>query len=358
MKRFIGMTMAAVMLVSCGSKQDVQTLLVGTYTGEGSEGIYVYRFDQNNGEFLSSEAVGFTRMENPSFLTITEDNMVYAVSEMNNSTASLSSFRFDPENFSFTKLSTVPTNGEDPCHVSTNGEIVAVGNYSGGTMSLFDIDDDGAAVALTRLVPGSATGPDAIRQSSPHVHCCIFTPDGKYLLLSDFSGDRIIRYELSTGEQAYFPLDADSGPRHITFSPDGKQVYVISELSGDVSVFDYNAGEMYLKQLINADKVDARGAADIHVSPAGKYLYASLRLENDGIAVFRVAEDGSLSEVGYSNTGKHPRNFTISPNGKYLLCACRDSNSVEVYSIDRNTGLLTKTDSSLSLSKPVCLVWD
>ncbi len=349
------LALAAFAAISCTSGK--KTLLIGTYTGSGSEGIYVYQFDQNSGEFISSEAVGMTEIDNPSFLAVSDENIVYSVRELSGGGSSLTSFSFDPGTYSFTELSNVSSQGDGPCHVSTDGEMVSVANYKGGTLGLFPLGPDGAAQEAIDVVQGAATGPDSTRQNRPHVHCSIFTPDGKYLLASDFSADRLIRYEIATGTVEYFTVPDDSGPRHLTFSPDGKHLYVIGELSGAVTVFEYN-GDLSRKQVVLADKMGARGGADIHVSPDGRFLYTSLRLKNDGIAVFRIAEDGTLSEAGYTRTGPHPRNFTISPNGKYLLCACRDSDQVEVYSIDRSTGLLTRTPATLALSKPVCLVWD
>ena len=116
-------------------------------------------------------------------------------------------------------------------------------------------------------------------------------------------------------------IEADSGPRHLTFSPNGKFAYLITELSGKVIAFSYDDGRLEQIQTITADTVAARGSADIHLSPDGKYLYASNRLKEDGIAIFAVnPENGTLAKVGYQPTGIHPRNFNITPNGKYLLC--------------------------------------
>ncbi len=356
MKMLSGIAAAAVALSSCSSENDILNLFVGTYTGAGSDGIYVYQFDQNRGVFVNDEAVGFTEIENPSFLTVCGD-MLYAVSEKPDDSASLTSYRFDSELFTFTRSGRVSSEGADPCYVSTNGRIVAVGNYSGGTMAVFPVSSDGAAGNATDVVIGSAGGPDLGRQATPHIHCSVFVPDGKCILATDFSADRLLRYEIETGAIDYIALEPDYGPRHIAFSPDGKYLYVIGELSGDVTVLEYG-NIPNIKQVVNADKFDARGAADIHVSPDGRFLYVSLRLRNDGIAVFNIGGDGRLTEAGYTNTGLHPRNFTITPNGKFLLCACRDSDSIEVYSINPATGLLTRTDETLTRSRPVCLVWD
>ena len=109
-------------------------------------------------------------------------------------------------------------------------------------------------------------------------------------------------------------------------------------------------------QHIKADTLDARGSADIHLSPDGKFLYASNRLKGDGIAIFEVSsEDGTLDKVGYQPTGIHPRNFNITPNGKYLLVACRDTNEIQIYEREEESGLLKDTGKRIKMPKPVCV---
>jgi 6-phosphogluconolactonase (cycloisomerase 2 family) len=128
-------------------------------------------------------------------------------------------------------------------------------------------------------------------------------------------------------------------------------------LSGDITVYDYIDGNLHEKQVIKADRMDARGAADIHLSPDGKFLYASLRLRGDGIVVFEVGPGGVLAYVGYQQTGPHPRNFNITPNGRYVLVACRDNNSIEIYDRDRSTGMLSDTGRRIPLERPVFVGW-
>lgn len=109
-------------------------------------------------------------------------------------------------------------------------------------------------------------------------------------------------------------------------------------------------------QTITADSVGGQGSADIHISPDGKFLYASNRLKEDGIAIFKInSKDGKLSKTGYQLTAKHPRNFRITPNGKFLLVAGRDDNKIQVFKRDFATGLLTDTHQDITISKPVCI---
>jgi 6-phosphogluconolactonase (cycloisomerase 2 family) len=129
-------------------------------------------------------------------------------------------------------------------------------------------------------------------------------------------------------------------------------------LSGAVIVFDYDSanGNLSEKQSVQADTLDAKGSADIHISPDGKFLYASNRLKGDGIAIFSInPATGTLTKSGYQETGMHPRNFVITPNGKYLLVANRDSDIIRIFLRDAKTGLLENTFKDIQLDMPVCL---
>lgn len=339
---------------------DKLAMLVGTYTNGTSKGIYTFHFNQETG---TATVLDSAELSNPSYLTPSEDGkFVYAVSEMGDSTASVSAFAFNKETGSLRLLNTQQTYGADPCYVATNGKEVLAANYSGGSMSVFPLKKDGSLAPVDTLFEGSANAADPDRQATPHVHCTLFSPDGNYIFATDFSADRILRYVLHPKDTTPHPsmetidIEPNSGPRHLTFSPDGKYAYLITELSGKVIAFSYNEGKLEQIQTIAADTVAARGSADIHLSPDGKYLYASNRLKADGIAIFAVnPENGTLAKVGYQLTGIHPRNFNITPNGKYLLVGCRDNNVIQVYERDEFTGLLKKTNQDIVVDKPVCI---
>ena len=359
MKRIFQL-MVLLAAVSC-SRENLLTLFVGTY----SDGFYVYDFDQASGEVVSEgafpEAPGaFAKavMPNPSYMAV-DGSRVYAVSEMPDESASVWAWRYGGNGFELlnSQPTGLPGKGEDPCYVSTNGTLLAVANYTGGTLGVYRLKADGRIAPLDSLLVSATGGPDLSRQETPHVHCAVFSPDGKHLLFSEFSADEIGSLDLvGTGVEGYrraAALPADFGPRHLLFDASGKHLYVIGELSGDIAVFDYASGTLRMKQVVKADRVDARGAADIHFSPDGRFLYASLRLQNDGIAVFSVAGDGTLTEAGYRLTGPHPRNFNITPDGRWVLVACRDNDSIEIYRRDASTGLLEDTGKRIRLSRPV-----
>ena len=357
--------------VSSGAGSDTLTMLVGSYASSAEEGIKIYRFNQETGE--SNYLGGMKGISNPSFLTVFPDGKkVYAVGEDETSqTATANALALDADSARLTFLNTCLTRGGAPCHiaVSPDKRFVVTANYMGGSITVFPLESSGR-LGEGHLIPFTGKGPDESRQEQPHLHHIWFTPDGKLLLANDLGTDCIHAFPINTaqtsGNEGYLdeasafdiPLPAASGPRHACFDAEGKFAYVITELSGEVIVLSYDGNTLQPVQRIQADSLGAKGSADIHLSPDGNFLYASNRLKGDGLAIFKVSEnDGQLTKVGYQSTGLHPRNFILTPNGKYLLVACRDTNEIEVYLRNAQTGLLEDTGKRIAMSRPVCIRW-
>lgn len=364
---------AAILTACTGKKQpaspatetDTLYMLVGSYGPADQEGIKVYKFNQETGK--GQYVSGLKGISNPSYQTVSVDGKrVYSVGEDDGGTACANALTFDATTGILTLVNSQPTQGAAPCHIALSPEedYVVTANYNGSNITLFPLDAEG------RLKPGKNIGfdGDKERQAQPHLHFVYFTPDNKYLLANDLGTDRIHRFPLNNRQKGSdtplvdessasdILLAPGSGPRHTEFSADGRFAYLITELSGEVMAFTYNGDSLTWMQTIQADTLDARGSADIHLSPDGRHLYASNRLKGDGLAIFHVnAQDGTLTKAGYQPTGIHPRNFILTPNGKYLLVACRDTNEIQVFARDASTGLLTDTGQTIKTTKPVCL---
>lgn len=343
-------------------------LLVGTYTSDkGSKGIHVYRFDTETGE---SGEISITEVANPSYLTLSPDEkFVYSVGENTEGDGMAYAFSFDKKTGQLSMINSQSTQSAGPCYITIDkkGKNVHTANYGGGSISSFQVKNDGGLSELVSLIQFKGSGADTVRQKSPHVHCVQYSPDGKYLFATDLGTDKIYRMDameaafegqpsISESTLVAFVTPPATGPRHFDFYPGGDYVYLLGELSGKVIVYDYSEGHLKMKQDIASDTVAAHGSADIHVSPDGKFLYTSNRLKADGIAIFSIdPDDGKLTKVGYQLTARHPRNFVITPNGKFLLVASRDDNKIQVFAINNETGLLTNTSQDILINKPVCL---
>ena len=342
-----------------GMAQSAIRMVVGTYTDGTSRGIYSFVFDQVKG---IAHALDTLNISNPSFLTISQNgSRIYAVSENSDSTAAVNAIRFDSRSGKMQLINSQSTKGADPCYVSTNGRILLTANYSGGSLSIFPLAKDGSVLPMSQQIKGTTTSSDMPQQSTAHIHCAQFSPSGQEVLATDFSANRLIRMTLHQGTALSSPTTAalmpkNSGCRHFVWSNDNKYCYVISELSGAVTVLRNTPGLMPVVQQIQSDSVGGHGSADIHLSHDGRFLYTTNRLVDDGISIFAVdKESGRLNKIGYQPTGIHPRNFNITPNGRFLLCACRDSGVIQVFLIDSASGLLHDIHQDIKIDKPVCI---
>ena len=354
--------------VSPATETDTLYMLVGSYGPADQEGIKVYKFNQETGQ--GQYVSGVKGISNPSYQTISKDGKrVYSVGEDDGRTACANALAFDGATGTLTLVNSQPTQGAAPCHIALSPEedCIVTANYNGSNITLFPLDAEGR-LKSGKTIGFDGHGADKERQAQPHLHFVYFTPDNKYLLANDLGTDRIHRFPLNNRQKGSdtplvdesrasdILLAPGSGPRHTEFSADGRFAYLITELSGEVMAFTYNGDSLTLMQTIQADTLDARGSADIHLSPDGRHLYASNRLKGDGLAIFHInAENGTLTKAGYQPTGIHPRNFILTPNGKYLLVACRDTNEIQVFARDASTGLLTDTGQTIKTTKPVCL---
>lgn len=346
---------------SCTRKDNSIRMLVGTYTdGNSSQGVYLFNVDEDNATFSLLDTA---KAGNPSFIIPSPDGRyAWSVAEFEDGRQGACSYILSDSSIDVINSQSTDgdASGASPCNaIVVNGHLVT-SNYTGGTLSSFPINEDGSLEALEmQYVPGNNDP-----QQTAHLHCAVLSPDGRYLFANDLGLDAIYRFDtdvegcpLKKAAIAYkFDSKAHPGPRHSVFSSDGRFVYLIHELSDELTVFSYEDGELGHVSTCPAYSGEGHGSADIHLSPDGRFLYTSHRLKEDGIAVFAVnSEDGTVSKTGYCPTGKHPRNFAITPNGKYLFCTCRDDNRIEIYAIDAQDGSLTYTGKCIEIPSPVCI---
>lgn len=339
------------------------TLLVGTYTGRDSEGIYMYKFNPETGDSrLVSVASG---LENPSFLALSPDKKnVYAVGEVDG--GSIVSLALGDS--TLTILNSASSGGVHPCYVAVDktGKWVFAGNYTSGSVGVLPILANGEVGNAMQAIQHTGSGPNKERQAEPHVHSVNVSPSNRDVYVPDLGIDKVMAYRLndSTGyltEGNSVSVSAGSGPRHFTFHPNGKFAYVVQELTGSVTGFKYadNALEKIEEVSTLPDGFEGKNSsADIHISGDGKFLYASNRY-HDSIAIFSIdTENGKLSSVSHHSTmGQIPRNFAISPNGKHLLVANQESDNIVIFDRDGLTGKISPTGKEIKVSMPVCLLF-
>ena len=348
-------------------------LIVGTYDSPKSEGIYVYKFNNTDG---SAKEVSHIKTPNPSFVTVSpNEKFVYAVHEIakGGNGGEVAAFAFNKKTGTLTFINQQLSGGDHPCYVEIDktGKWVIVANYTSGSLSVLPVNADGSLGVATPTIQHTGSGKDTARQKGPHVHCTKLSADNRWLFVSDLGIDKVMIYafnpatgKLTPAKDPFAATEPGSGPRHFTFHPNNKYAYLIEEMAATVVVYRYNNGTLKKIQGISSLPVGDTGligSADIHVSPDGKFLYASNRGrgKSNTIAIFKIdPTNGTLKTVGHQYTiGNIPRNFNFDPSGNFLLVANQESDEVVVFKRNKQTGLLTDTGKRINVGKPVCLKW-
>lgn len=348
------------------NEMDSYKIAVGTYTKkEGhvdgkADGVYLLAMDHSSGALKILDTI--KNLVNPSYVTI-DKNKLYAVNEI----AGDSEFgagtitKIDLTDFSREVLT---TKGNAPCHVLKikDTPYLIVSNYM-GVVSLFQTEP--SFKLLDSYKPkGSFAGPP--RQESSHPHMAMLAPDDKTILISDLGMDNLIHLYIEDDklvELAHTVIGEGSGPRHMALHSNNN-IYVLNELNHTIDVLKWEDDSQPLRlkqrQSILPQRNENVFPAAIKIHPNEKYLYISNRgVNNDeeqSISLFQINNDGLLEFVDSYNTGGMiPRDFAISPNGKYLLVANQDSDSIVSFAIDQSTGQLIRMENQFEIKTPVCL---
>jgi len=341
---------------------------LGTYTHNSpAEGIYHATFNLKTGKLSDADLACVT--PNPTFIEIHPNTkFLYAVSERD--PGAVSAFVIEPGTKKLRLLNKSATKGKGPCHlcISRDGRILLVANYHSGSVASIPINKDGTLAEAASFIQHTGSSVNPERQHEPHVHSVNLSPDNRFAYVADLGIDKIMIYQLDAKSSRLLPsnpteikIKPGAGPRHLSFSPNGKYVYLINELDGTVVVFIHNvkSGNLTEIQTISTLPEGFTGfstCAEVRVHPGGKFLYGSNRGHNS-IVIYKIdSEKGTLTLLGFQDYGiKNPRNFNIEPTGQFCLVANQDANTVLVFNINQKTGMLERTDQAIKIGSPVCV---
>lgn len=371
----------------------IPTFFVGSYTEKiymedgvtlypSGKGVSVYTIEEDRLVFHSS-----IPSVNPSYLCFdAQTQRLYAANEQKtyegHTGGAVTAFAYDPDALMLTEKNAQATWGVDTCHVQLDptGAYLCCANYVSGSLTVLPVtsgdeteeNGEGPLLPHSQLIVHEGSGPDPNRQEQAHIHGTFFAPQGRYAYVVDLGLDKIICYEREPDRGAIvlkccearsitIPFPGE-GPRHLTFHPNGRFLYVNTEMGCSVCVFSYDerTGTTCLRQHIGTvpdgeKEASGASAAAIRITPDGRFLYVSNRQHNS-LAAFSVdKESGLLTRIFVRKTGgRVPRDFGISPDGRYLVCAHQYSNDLQLYRIDPESGNLTLLDT-VGEGTPVCV---
>jgi len=342
------------------------SFFVGTYTNGDSQGIYRYTL-QKDGKLSRKGLAAISN--NPSFLAKTTDGeYLIAVNEISDkdTVGSVESFLIEGDTLKLINKSS--SGGAHPCFVTVNDAgYVLTANYTGGNVGLLQLNSQGELTELLDIQQHSGSS-TTDRQKGPHAHSTWFTPKNNDVISVDLGTNELWFSKLDTEVQKLVPSDPNTlamepgaGPRHLTFHPNSKWLYVVNELDGTITLVEKTIAGTYQKKgsvsTLPVDYNEPNSCADIHISSDGKFLYASNRGHNS-IAIFKVnSNDGALTLVAHEATrGDGPRNFTLSPEENFLLVANQHSNNIISFKRNATSGLLEYVDE-IKAPSPVCILF-
>lgn len=344
---------------------------ISAFTSGDEGAIHAFELDIANGSLrpLHRDA----SLENPFFIAISPDHQtlysIFAPTFGGKNPEQVAAFRIDQKSGELKPLGNQSSRGTASCflEVDATGKSVLVANYSSGSVASYAVQPDGSLSEPVSFVQHVGSSVNPKRQAEPHAHCFVVSPNNRFAYAADLGIDQIVCYaldpataELTPNTQPFVRTPPGGGPRHLTFHPNGKQMYVINELQNTITSFDFSAesGMLVERQTIATLPADFEGVshtADVKITPDGRYLYGTNR-GHDSIAAFRIADDGQLSLIEIADSlGKGPQNLAITSDSSLLICANMPGDNVAVFRIDPTTGKLTAAGPTIDVPRPSCV---
>ena len=374
MKPFPWMKTAAVLAIVSGAAAIATAEPVPVYFGTGgpgAKGIYHATFDSANGKFTAAELA--VEVGSPGFLALhPAGDKLYAVANFPGGPGAIG-YKIGAGG-ALEVINSSPTGDGGGAHIAVHpsGKFLLTAQYGNGSTALFPLDAEGRLGTAQVIKHQGGSGVVKPVQEKPHAHWTGFSPDGRFALVPDLGLDGIVIYRIDLAKPAierhgFAASVPGGGPRHMRFSPEGKFIYLLNELSLSVTTFAWDAAAGTAQQLANVPSLSAEvkakeahnSGAEILVHPSGRFVYFSNR-GNDSVTVFRADPATSAVQVIQVQPvrGAFPRNIALSPDAGWLLAAGADSNTVAAHKVNPTTGELTyQTKGVINVPAPICILF-
>lgn len=336
-----------------------ENFLIGTYTLKTSKGLYAVTLDTDQEKLTNVRLIA--AQEKPAYLALGPNHLVFVLKQ-DGEKGGVATYQLADEHAK--ELDEDLSAGAPPAHVSWDKgrHMIYTANYHKGEIRAYKVSDDGHLTLTDSVVHEGQCGPRP-EQDAPHAHYAQLTPDGR-LAVCDLGMDLLVTYDVSDDGKltmaARYQGEPGFGTRHLAFHPNGQYAYLLGELSSKLEVLKYNSADGSFKHLqtiktIPNDWQAHNGAAAIHLSADGKFVYTSNRGENT-IAVFAIQPDFNVKHVqSISTAGDFPRDFELSHDDHYLVASNQLSDNLTLYRRNTTTGLLTAIQSGVACPEPVCV---
>lgn len=335
---------------------------VGTYTHGNSKGIQVYDVDVEKGTLRERSEV---QVSNASHTAISKNGkFLYSIED-----EGVAVFRRD-ENGDLTRINRVSIDGMRGCFLATDvdGKYLYVAGYHDGKVTVVHTRRDGSLGRIMDGVYHKGLGSVAERNFRPHVNCVRPTPDNKYLCAVDNGIDQVKLYRINKRQHKLELVDIlrcprESGPRIIRFSADGRFAYILFELSNEIKVYSYDGSghtpEFELLQSISTltkekdEDAFHNAASGLALAPDGRHLFCTTAGENT-VSMYEIdTETGLLDKkLTLPISGDYPKDLVIFPDNKHIAVANHASNTVTTFTVDYDKNIIVMNDKPHHIETP------
>lgn len=336
---------------------------VSSYTMKDKHGIKIYDVDMKNGRFTEKNEVEIT---NSSYITLSHNyQYLYSITD-----EGVVAFKILPDG-NLELINKGSINGMRGCFLSTDFEdkYLFVGGYHDGKVTVLRLREDGGVGEITEEIFHKGLGSVAERNFRPHVNCVKMTKDNKFLCAADLGMDHINVYLLNheTGKLRQVDVvrsELESAPRHLTFSKDGKYMYVVHELKNYIEVYRYEEKDNnpYFEKIqrvptVNGDNTGVAASA-LRFSKDYKYLLSSNAGDNS-VVLYEVDEEtGMLRNVlCLPISGDYPKDAALFPDNKHLVSLNHESNTLTFFSVNMEEGVIVMDGREIPVERPNCVVF-
>lgn len=349
-------------------KKDQYVAYVSSYTSgtEGNKyGIRIYDVDMENGRFIEKDQVEIT---NSSYVTISHNGKyLYSITDFG-----VEAYKIK-EDGGLEVVNQASINGMRGCYLSTDyeDEYLFVAGYHDGKITVLRLNEDGGVGKITDEIFHKGLGSIAERNFRPHVNCVKMTRDNKYLCAADLGMDHVHVYSLdrNTGKLKLVDMirsEQESAPRHMKFSKNGEYLYIVHELKNYIDVYKYEevrAGDPEFEKIqtvstLNDYHAGGSAASALNITGDFKYLVSSNAGDNS-VIVYKIAEETGLLEkvLCLPISGDYPKDAALFPDNKHLVSLNHLSNTMTFFNVDLKNGLIVMNGRELPVAQPNCIIF-
>ena len=348
-------------------KKDKYVAYVSTYTSgmtDNIHGIKIYDVDMEIGRFKEKDQVEIT---NSSYVTISHNSRyLYSITDFG-----VEAYKIEKDG-SLTVINQGSVNGMRGCYLSTDYEdkYLFVAGYHDGKLTVLRLNEDGSVGAITDEIYHKTMGSIAERSARPHVTCAVMTTDNKYLLVADQGMDHVNVYKFDhvTGKVKLVDIlrsALNAAPKTIQVASNGRFLYIINELKCTVDVYRYEDGKrgpnfelLQTVEIIKLSRGSVNSASGFGFSDDYKYLLCSVA-GNNSVTVFNVDEETGLLTKNFSLpvSGDYPKDAVLFPDNRHLVSANHISSTLTFFDVDMEKNVIVMHGKEIKVQQPNCIIF-